>query len=209
MAKYRILEENGKFYPQFEEGNEWRKLLSNEFTVINFCTYQETKTFLDLRLGLESKETIYECYQQKTKDSIVEEVINKIKSRSEEGIKKYGTTLDRKDFTTIQWIDSAIEEQMDNILYLKRLQKDLTEIDCFKKVKFISEYSTEKGVNDFIKTYWSHPNDTQLENHIKNRLKERIMFDMIDSDLFDTEIIQQEDLHRMSMSFYILDKKEL
>jgi histidinol dehydrogenase len=59
------------------------------------------------------------------KDSIVEEVIAKIKSRSEEGIKKYGTTLDRKDFTTIQWIDSAIEEQMDNILYLTRLKKEL------------------------------------------------------------------------------------
>jgi hypothetical protein len=58
-------------------------------------------------------------------DSIVEEVIAKIKSRSEEGIKKYGTTLDRKDFTTIQWIDSAIEEQMDNILYLTRLKKEL------------------------------------------------------------------------------------
>ena len=59
------------------------------------------------------------------KDSIVEEVIAKIKSRSEEGIKKYGTSLDRKDFTTIQWIDSAIEEQMDNILYLTRLKKEL------------------------------------------------------------------------------------
>lgn len=61
------------------------------------------------------------------KDSIVEEVINKIKSRSDIGIKKYGTTLDRDDFTTIQWIDAAIEEQMDNILYLTRLKKELYE----------------------------------------------------------------------------------
>jgi hypothetical protein len=60
-------------------------------------------------------------------DSIVESVIDKIKSRSEVGIKKYGVTLDRTDFTTIQWIDSAIEEQMDNILYLTRLKKDLIE----------------------------------------------------------------------------------
>jgi hypothetical protein len=60
-------------------------------------------------------------------DSIVESVINKIKSRSEVGIKKYGVTLDRTDFTTIQWIDAAIEEQMDNILYLTRLKKDLIE----------------------------------------------------------------------------------
>jgi hypothetical protein len=60
-------------------------------------------------------------------DSIVESVINKIKSRSEIGIKKYGHTLDREDMTTIDWIDAAIEEQMDNILYLTRLKKDLIE----------------------------------------------------------------------------------
>jgi len=59
-------------------------------------------------------------------DSIVEEVVNKIKSRSDIGIKKYGKTLDREDMTTIEWIDAAIEEQMDNILYLTRLKKDLT-----------------------------------------------------------------------------------
>lgn len=58
-------------------------------------------------------------------DSIVESVIEKIKSRSEIGIKKYGNTLDREDMTTIEWIDAAIEEQMDNILYLTRLKKDL------------------------------------------------------------------------------------
>ncbi len=59
-------------------------------------------------------------------DSIVEEVVNKIKSRSDIGIKKYGKTLDREDMTTIEWIDAAIEEQMDNILYLTRLKKDLS-----------------------------------------------------------------------------------
>jgi hypothetical protein len=59
------------------------------------------------------------------KDSIVESVIGKIRSRSEIGINKYGVTLDRTDFTTTQWIDAAIEEQMDNILYLTRLKKDI------------------------------------------------------------------------------------
>lgn len=58
-------------------------------------------------------------------DSIVNEVISKFKNRSEVGIKKYGVTLDREDLTTIQWIEHAIEEQMDNILYLTRIKKDL------------------------------------------------------------------------------------
>lgn len=58
-------------------------------------------------------------------DSIVNEVVSKFKSRSNVGIKKYGITLDREDLTTIQWIEHAIEEQMDSILYLTRIKKDL------------------------------------------------------------------------------------
>jgi histidinol dehydrogenase len=73
---------------------------------------------------MESKNNIK--YKYIMADSIVEEVVNKIKSRSDIGIKKYGKTLDREDMTTIEWIDAAIEEQMDNILYLTRLKKDLS-----------------------------------------------------------------------------------
>jgi hypothetical protein len=62
-------------------------------------------------------------------DSIVESVINKIKTRSEIGIAKYGITLDRTDYSTIDWIDAAIEEQMDNILYLTRLKKDIIQLE--------------------------------------------------------------------------------
>lgn len=62
------------------------------------------------------------------KDTIVEAIVDKFKERSEVGIKKYNTTLDREDFTTEQWIDSAIEEAMDMILYLERLKRDITNI---------------------------------------------------------------------------------
>jgi histidinol dehydrogenase len=76
-------------------------------------------------------------------DSIVESVIDKIKSRSVLGIAKYNTTLDRTDFTTTQWIDAAIEEQMDNILYLTRLKKDILlleeELRAFKTQAMIKE----------------------------------------------------------------------
>lgn len=62
------------------------------------------------------------------KDTIVEAIVDKFKDRSDVGIKKYNTTLDREDFTTEQWIDSAIEEAMDMILYLERLKRDITNI---------------------------------------------------------------------------------
>ena len=64
----------------------------------------------------------------KKKDTIVEAIVDKFKDRSDIGIKKYNTTLDREDFTTEQWIDHAIEEAMDMILYLERLKRDITNI---------------------------------------------------------------------------------
>ena len=59
-------------------------------------------------------------------DTIVEKVINKYKERSELGIKKYGTTLDRKDLSLIDWINHAQEEAMDLTLYLEKLKQKLT-----------------------------------------------------------------------------------
>ncbi len=59
------------------------------------------------------------------KDSIVESVINQFKQRSEVGINKYGTTLDRNDLTTLEWIEHAKQEAMDFILYLERLKQEL------------------------------------------------------------------------------------
>ena len=56
------------------------------------------------------------------KDTIVESVIEQFKQRSEVGIKKYNTTLDRTDLSTGEWIEHAIEESMDFILYLRKLK---------------------------------------------------------------------------------------
>ena len=61
------------------------------------------------------------------KDSIVEEVVHDLQSRSEVGIKKYNTTLDREDLTSEDWIQHAYEEALDFALYLKRLKKDIIE----------------------------------------------------------------------------------
>ena len=57
------------------------------------------------------------------KDIIVESVISKFQERSDVGIQKYGTTLDRNDLTTLEWINHAQEEAMDFILYLEKLKQ--------------------------------------------------------------------------------------
>ena len=59
----------------------------------------------------------------KTKDTIVESVIEQFKQRSEVGIKKYNTTLDRTDLTRLEWLQHAQEEAMDLILYLEKLKQ--------------------------------------------------------------------------------------
>ena len=59
-------------------------------------------------------------------DTIVAAVIKKFLDRSALGQKKYGTTLDREDLKTIDWIQHAQEELMDGILYLEKLRKILS-----------------------------------------------------------------------------------
>ena len=58
-------------------------------------------------------------------DSIVTTIVEKFMKRSEEGKKKYGTTLDRSDLSVLDWINHAQEEHMDAILYLEKLKQTL------------------------------------------------------------------------------------
>jgi len=58
-------------------------------------------------------------------DSIVEAVMHKMATRSNEGMKKYGVSMEREDITTVGWIDNAIEEALDMAVYLERLKRDL------------------------------------------------------------------------------------
>jgi len=69
------------------------------------------------------KDTMSEWIEAQVKDTVVQSVINKFKQRSEVGIQKYNTTLDREDLTRQDWINHAQEEAMDLILYLEKLKR--------------------------------------------------------------------------------------
>lgn len=69
------------------------------------------------------KDTMSQWIEAQVKDSVVQSVINKFKQRSEVGIQKYNTTLDREDLTNKEWINHAQEEAMDLILYLEKLKR--------------------------------------------------------------------------------------
>lgn len=57
-------------------------------------------------------------------DKIVESVLESYKKRSNEGIRKYGTTLERNDLSLLEWLNHLQEELMDATLYIERLKQE-------------------------------------------------------------------------------------
>jgi hypothetical protein len=62
--------------------------------------------------------------KQQIEDQIVLRVLSKFVYRSQVGITKYNTTLERTDLSTLQWLTHAQEEAMDFVLYLERLKDE-------------------------------------------------------------------------------------
>ena len=63
----------------------------------------------------------------KTKDKLVQGVIDRIAKRSEIGIKKFGCTMLQSKKPTIAWINDTQEELADAIIYLEKFKHILKE----------------------------------------------------------------------------------
>ena len=59
------------------------------------------------------------------RDSIVDSVREDLLKRSQRGIEKYQTTLDRIDLELVDWLQHAYEETLDKALYLKKAMDEL------------------------------------------------------------------------------------
>tara|TARA_Y100000361_G_scaffold153139_1_gene174224 strand:+ start:594 stop:851 length:258 start_codon:yes stop_codon:yes gene_type:complete len=75
---------------------------------------------------------------------IEDEVCEKIQQRAEVGLKKYGTTMEREDFSDLDWMIYLQEELMDGAVYLQRMINNyrdaLRELDKLtKRVKYLEE----------------------------------------------------------------------
>lgn len=66
-------------------------------------------------------------YTKYVPDSIVNSVIEKYIERAEMGENKYGVTMDRTDLSLIDYIEHAIQEHMDAVIYLTKAKKLLEE----------------------------------------------------------------------------------
>jgi hypothetical protein len=60
-------------------------------------------------------------------DSIVEAIRTQLKDRSDVGIQKYNTTLDRTDLSLLDWLEHAKQEALDFALYLERIKREVKE----------------------------------------------------------------------------------
>lgn len=60
-------------------------------------------------------------------DAIVVSVLERIKTRADAGMSKYGVPMTRTDVDAVQWLRHAQEEALDLAIYLERIIGDLQE----------------------------------------------------------------------------------
>jgi hypothetical protein len=90
------------------------------------------------------------------KDSIVEEVRQDLLDRSEVGIKKYNTTLDREDLDLFDWMEHTRQELLDGALYLTRAKKDVEEMN--------------DSWDELVREYFKLKQEFELKNKIIDNL---------------------------------------
>ena len=66
--------------------------------------------------------TAYYDRERDRQDKYVQSVKEKFEQRSQTGIKKYNTTLEREDLNFLDWLNHLQEELMDATLYIEKLK---------------------------------------------------------------------------------------
>jgi hypothetical protein len=102
MDNYRLM---------FEKGKEYMVNATENYFFLTSDFYK----------GYELNETLQKYFKLKEKtDSIVEDVINQFRKRSQVGIEKYGTTLAENN--TDDFLEHTKQELMDAVNYIQKLQ---------------------------------------------------------------------------------------
>ena len=52
-------------------------------------------------------------------------VISDLKDRELKGLREYGVTVDRDDYTLLDWLTEAYQETLDNALYLQKAMQEV------------------------------------------------------------------------------------
>ena len=71
----------------------------------------------------------------KTKDPLVQRVLNRIAERSESGIKKFGVTMEDAEQSLEFWLTNTKEELADSIMYLEKLKEEIRKKETLWNLK--------------------------------------------------------------------------
>lgn len=81
-----------------------------------------------------------------TEDPIVNEVIRRHIERSKRGMETYGTSIyDNDTKSTFEWLEDAIEECLDQVIYLQKVL-DRLKADEVKRIQEEYKRKTDGGV---------------------------------------------------------------
>lgn len=72
-------------------------------------------------------------FTPKKRDKFVQSVKDKYEQRSQTGINKYNTTLEREDLNFVEWLEHLQEELMDATLYIEKLKSYAKEAERASK----------------------------------------------------------------------------
>ena len=61
-------------------------------------------------------------------DENVKNVIVQLRSREEQGMIKYGVNTERKDLSTLEWLQHLQEELMDAAVYIEKLKSEMEDL---------------------------------------------------------------------------------
>ena len=61
-------------------------------------------------------------------DRNVKNVIVQLRSREEQGMIKYGVNTERKDLSTLEWLQHLQEELMDAAVYIEKLKGEMEDL---------------------------------------------------------------------------------
>lgn len=68
--------------------------------------------------------------QEINRNEVLNEIQNKLINQTQKGLEKYGHTVQVDSLSTAEWLDHAIEETIDKLVYLTCIKKSLEGEQC-------------------------------------------------------------------------------
>lgn len=99
---------------------------------------------------------------------LLDSVKNDLDYREAKGVKTYGTTMDREDLNSIQWLTHLYEELLDAALYVKKISSIDTDDISDGYHTFGELYEFRKMYNAALFNEWAQSNKYNVHKSIRH-----------------------------------------